>query len=138
MNQLIWIQSDKQTSEREILKVKRTGDKFSVTVGFYNNTKEELKPLHDGFTWCLAHKFQWSFGSKYEETNCTDAIAFIEKVCENYKNLLAKNWTLKPSITGIFRGASKEQHFQSSFAFYFNGYRDKLDTEKAIYRLSTP
>lgn len=134
----LWIQrSDKQAGIEEILKSKRTGDKFSVTVGFYNNTKERVKTitrwlhdvLHTSFNEALVQNMR---------ANCTDAIAFIEEVCENYKKFTGKELDFETFCNNrdIQRGASKGTAFSKFIALY-NGYRDKLDTEKAIYRLST-
>lgn len=134
----LWIQrSDKQAGIEEILKSKKNGDKYSVTVGFYNNSKERVKTitkwlhdvLHSSFNETLVQKMR---------ANCTDATAFIEEICENYQNFTGKELDFETFCNNrdFKRGASKGTAFSKFMALY-NGYRDKLDTEKAIYRLST-
>jgi ATP-dependent DNA helicase RecQ len=70
--------------------------------------------------------------------NCTDATAFIEEVCENYQKFTGKELEFETFCNNrdIQRGVPKGTAFSKFMALY-NGYRDKLDTEKAIYRLST-
>jgi ATP-dependent DNA helicase RecQ len=134
----LWIQrSDKQAGIEEILKSKKNGDKFSVTVGFFNNAKERVKTitkwlhdvLHNSFNEALVQKMR---------ANCTDATAFIEEVCENYQKFTGKELEFETFCNNrdIQRGVPKGTAFSKFMALY-NGYRDKLDTEKAIYRLST-
>jgi ATP-dependent DNA helicase RecQ len=134
----LWIQrSDKQAGIEEILKSKKNGDKFSVTVGFYNNAKERVKTitkwlhdlLHSSFNEALVQKMR---------ANCTDATAFIEEVCENYQKFTGKELEFETFCNNrdLQRGVAKGTAFSKFMALY-NGYRDKLDTEKAIYRLST-
>lgn len=134
----LWIQrSDKQAGIEEILKSKKNGDKFSVTVGFFNNAKERVKTitkwlhdvLHNSFNEALVQKMR---------ANCTDATAFIEEVCENYQKFSGKELDFETFCNNrdIQRGVPKGTAFSKFMALY-NGYRDKLDTEKAIYRLST-
>lgn len=133
----LWIQrSDKQAGIEEILKSKKNGDKFSVTVGFYNNARERVKTitkwlhdvLHISFNEALVQKMR---------ANCTDATAFIEEVCENYQKFTGKELDFETFCNNrdIQRGVPKGTAFSKFIALY-NGYRDKLDTEKAIYRLS--
>jgi len=135
----LWIQrSDKQAGIEEILRSKRNGDSFNITVGFYNNAKERIKTItrwlhdvvHNGFTEAIVQRMR---------ANCTEAVAFIEEVCDNYQkfthgqeldfeNLCNNRDNTRGNPTGTaFR----------LFMSLYNGYRDKMDTEKAIYRLST-
>jgi ATP-dependent DNA helicase RecQ len=134
----LWIQrSDKQAGIEEILKSKNNGDKFSVTVGFFNNAKERVKTitkwlhdvLHNSFNEALVQKMR---------ANCTDATAFIEQVSENFQKFTGNELDFETFCKNrdIQRGVPKGTAF-SKFMALFNGYRDKLDTEKAIYRLST-
>lgn len=134
----LWIQrSDKQAGIEEILKSKKNGDKFSVTVGFYNNAKERVKTitkwlhdvLHSSFNEALVQKMR---------ANCTDATAFIEEVCENYQKFTGRELEFETFCNNrdLQRGVAKGTALSKFMALY-NGYRDKLDTEKAIYRLST-
>lgn len=134
----LWIQrSDKQAGIEEIIKSKKNGDKFSVTVGFYNNAKERVKTitkwlhdvLHSNFNEALVQKMR---------ANCTEAVAFIEDVCENYQRFTGNELEFETFCNNrdLQRGVQKGTAFSKFMALY-NGYRDKLDTEKAIYRLST-
>lgn len=134
----LWIQrSDKQAGIEEILKSKKNGDKFSVTVGFFNNAKERVKTitkwlhdvLHNNFNEALVQKMR---------ANCTDATAFIEEVCENFQKFTGKELDFETFCNNrdTQRDVPKGTAFSKFMALY-NGYRDKLDTEKAIYRLST-
>lgn len=134
----LWIQrSDKQVGIEEILKSKKNGDKFSVTVGFYNNAKERVKTITKWLHDVLHNSFNDSLVQKMR-ANCTDATAFIEEVCENYQKFTGKELDFESFCNNrdVQRGVPKGTAFSKFMALY-NGYRDKLDTEKAIYRLST-
>ena len=133
----LWIQrSDKQAGIEEILRSKKTGEKFSITVGFYNNTKDRVKTIT---TWLqdLNNRFDEALVQKMRKA-CTDATAFIEQVCENYQKFTGKELEFETFCNNrdVQRGVPQGNAF-SKFMALFNGYRDKLDTEKAIYRLST-
>ena len=72
--------------------------------------------------------------------NSTDADAFIEQVCEKFKGF-TKGREL--NFESVCKKRDIDHHnpyigyaFEKFQALY-NGYRDKMDTEKAIYRLST-
>ncbi len=135
----LWIQrSDKQVGIEEILKSKRDGDTFSITVGFYNNAKERVKTItqwlhtviHGNFTEAVVHRMR---------ENCSDAEAFIEDVCDAYKRF-TNGRELNFEETCNRRDQSKRNPKGTAFKTFmalYNGYRDKNDTEKAIYRLST-
>jgi len=134
----LWIQrSDKQAGIEEILKSKKNGEKFTVTVGFYNNAKERVKTITKWLQAVLDLRFNEALVQKMR-ANCTDATAFIEEVCENYQKFTGKEleFELFCSDRDAQRGAAKGTAYSKFMALY-NGYRDKLDTEKAIYRLST-
>lgn len=135
----LWIQrSDKQVGIERILKSKRVGEPFNVTIGFHNNAKERIKTItswlheviHKGFTEQVVQRMK---------TNCTDADAFIDAICENYQkftngnNLDFERFCNERDRT---KGNPKGTAYKMFMALY-NGYRDKMDTEKAIYRLST-
>lgn len=135
----LWMQrSDKIAGIEEILKSKRTGDSFSITVGFYNNAKERVKTItkwlhdvvHTGFNEQIVQRMRAS---------CTDAEAFIEEICDNFQRFTngnALDFEELCTKRDIIRGNTKGSTFKK-FMAYYNGYRDKMDTEKAIYRLST-
>ena len=134
----LWIQrSDKQVGIEEILKSKHNGDRFSVTVGFFNNAKERVKTITKWLHDVLHNSFNESLVQKMR-ANCTDATAFIEEVSENFQKFTGNELDFETFCNNrdIQRGVSKGTAFSKFMALY-NGYRDKLDTEKAIYRLST-
>jgi ATP-dependent DNA helicase RecQ len=134
----LWIQrSDKQAGIEEIIKSKKNGDKFSVTVGFYNNAKERVKTITKWLHDVLSSSFNEALVQKMR-ANCTDAVAFIEEVCENYQKFSGQELDFESFCNNrdLQRGVTKGTAFSKFMALY-NGYRDKLDTEKAIYRLST-
>ena len=135
----LWIQrSDKQSGIEEILKSKRTGDPFNITVGFYNNAEERVKTItrwlhdvvHNSFTELIVQRMR---------ANCTDAEAFIEAICNEYQrftNGQELNFETLCNSSDTIKGNSIGTAFKM-FMLLYNGYRDKMDTEKAIYRLST-
>lgn len=134
----LWIlRSDKQAGIEEILKSKKNGDKFSVTVGFYNNAKERVKTITKWLHDLIDTSFNETLVQKMR-ADCTDAVAFIEEVCENYQRVTGNelDFELFCNNRDIQRGVQTGTAFSKFMALY-NGYRDKLDTEKAIYRLST-
>ena len=134
----LWIQrSDKQVGIEEILKSKKNGEKFSVTVGFYNNVKERVKTITKWLHDVLDSSFNEALVQKMR-ANCTDAAAFIEMVGENYQKFTGEILDFETFCNNrdLNRGVQNGTAFSKFMALY-NGYRDKLDTEKAIYRLST-
>lgn len=134
----LWMQrSDKQAGIEEILKSKRTGDTFNITVGFYNNAKERIKTItrwlhdvvHNSFTEVIVQRMR---------ANCTEAEAFIEEVCDNYQKFTHIELDFETFCTN--RDQTKGNPAGTAYKMFmalYNGYRDKMDTEKAIYRLST-
>jgi ATP-dependent DNA helicase RecQ len=134
----LWLQrSDKQIGIEKIIESKRRGEKFNVTIGFYNNTKERAKTITEWLKTVIHPTFNEQIVQRIR-ANCTDATAFIEEVCENYQKFTGKELDFETFCNNrdIQRGTSKGTAFSKFMALY-NGYRDKLDTEKAIYRLST-
>ncbi len=135
----LWIQrSDKIAGIEEILQSIRTSDSFNITVGFFNNAKERVKTitkwLHD-----VVHP---SFNEQIVQrmrASCTDAEAFIEEVCDNFQKFTNGNVLDFEDFCNkrdVNRNVTIGNAFTKFMALY-NGYRDKMDTEKAIYRLST-
>lgn len=135
----LWIQnSDKQIGIEGLLKSKKIGDSFELTVGFYNDAKSRIKfitkwlheVVHSNFTETIVHTMR---------ANCPDAEAFIEEVCSHYhrftngQDLNFETFCInRDKAKGIPKGTAFRK-----FILLYNGYRDKMDTEKAIYRLST-
>lgn len=135
----LWLQrSDKQIGIEKLLDSKREGEPFSVTIGFYNNTKERVKTITEWLKKVVHSSFNEQIVQRMR-ANCTEAEAFIEEVCENYerftngKKLDFETFCNNRDIT---KGNPKGTAYKMFMALY-NGYRDKMDTEKAIYRLST-
>lgn len=135
----LWmLRSDKQVGIEEILKSKNIGESFNITVGFFNNAKERVKTItrwlhdvvHSNFNETIVHRMR---------ANCTEAVAFIDEVCDNYQKFTyGQELDFEELCTrrDITKGNIKGTAFKGFMAL-FNGYRDKMDTEKAIYRLST-
>lgn len=133
-----WIQrGDKQIGLEGILSAKEAGDAFSVTIGFDNNGAERVKTItkwlhevvHRGFNEQLVHRMR---------ANCTDARAFIEDVRMHYRKFTGELLDFeeccreRDELKGNVPGTAYHR-----FMFLYDGYRNKQDTEKAIYRLST-
>lgn len=135
----LWLQrSDNQIGIEEILNSKREGDTFSITVGFYNNTKERVKTITEWLKKVVHSSFNEQIVQRMRAT-CTDAEAFVEEVCDNYKRFTygkELDFEVFCSNRDLTKGNPQGTAFKMFMALY-NGYRDKMDTEKAIYRLST-
>lgn len=131
------LKSENKIGITEILKSKKNGEQFAITVSFENNIKDRIKTLSNWLNKALHAKFNESLVLKMKG-NCTDAAAFIEDVCENYQKFTGNKIDLEEFCNNrdIQRGVKKGTGF-SKFMELYNGYRDKQDTEKAIYRLST-
>lgn len=71
-------------------------------------------------------------------SSCTDADAFIEEVGEHYQKFTGNklNFEQLCKTRDIEKGNPAGTAYKMFFDLY-NGYRDKMDTEKAFYRLST-
>ena len=135
----LWMQrSDKIAGIEEILKSKRTGDSFEITVGFYNNAKERVKTITKWLHDVVHNSFNEQIVQRMR-SNCTDAEAFIEEVCDNYSKFTNGN-VLDFEDFCNKRDAQRNATIGTAYTKFmalYNGYRDKMDTEKAIYRLST-
>jgi ATP-dependent DNA helicase RecQ len=135
----LWMQrSDKIAGIEEILKSKRTGDSFTITVGFYNNAKERVKTITKWLHDVVHNSFNEQIVQRMR-ANCTDAEAFIEEVCDNYSKFTNGN-VLDFEDFCNKRDAQRNATIGTAYTKFmalYNGYRDKMDTEKAIYRLST-
>lgn len=134
----LWLlKGDKKMGLEEILKSKNTGAKFSLTIGFNNNTRERLKTITRWLNTVLNSGFKEGLVQRMKD-NSNDANAFIEQVIIEYKKFTNKELNLKAFCDkrDVLRGVPVGTAF-SMFMKLFNGYRDKQDTEKAIFRLVT-
>ncbi|MBE0662573.1 MAG: ATP-dependent DNA helicase RecQ [Bacteroidales bacterium] len=135
----LWLQrSDTKIGIERILQSNRLGEKFKLTVGFYNNTKERVEFITKWLKETV-HKFFKEETVRTMKSNSNDADAFIEQVCEHYKKFtkgkeidFTKHCLARDKIKKLPSGTAKRRFMEK-----YNGYRDKMDTEKAIYRLST-
>jgi ATP-dependent DNA helicase RecQ len=134
----IWIQNgDKQIGIEEILKSKKNGENFRVTVAFQNNTKERIKFLATWLGEVIDKRFNEEEVKKLMK-NSSNALEFIENISEKYESLTRKNLDFEEYCNNrdVTRGVTLGTAYERFMALY-DGNRDKLDTEKAIYRLST-
>lgn len=136
----LWIQrSDKEVGIEEILKSKKINEEFQVTVGFYNDAKERIKTLTNWLN-KIIHKFFDEKTVHQMRVNSTDANAFIEQVSDKFK-IFTKGQELDFEAVCKKRDIDNHNPYlgyaYEKFQALYNGYRDKMDTEKAIYRLST-
>jgi ATP-dependent DNA helicase RecQ len=135
----LWLQrSDKQIGIEKIIQSKREGDDFNITVGFYNNTKERVKTITEWLKKVVHSSFTEQIVQRMR-ANCTEAESFIEEVCDNYGRF-TQGQELDFETFCNNRDKSKGNPVGTAYKMFmalYNGYRDKMDTEKAIYRLST-
>lgn len=135
----LWLQrSDKQIGIEKIVESKREGDVFNITVGFYNNTKERVKTITEWLKKVVHPSFNEQIVQRMR-ANCTEAEAFIEEVCDNYERFThgqELDFETFCNNRDLSKGNPIGNAYKKFMALY-NGYRDKMDTEKAIYRLST-
>lgn len=134
----LWIQrSDKQIGIEKLIEAKRTGERFSLTVGFYNNVKERVKTITKWLQKVVHNNFNEATVQKIR-ASCTDADAFIEEVEDHYLKFTGNklNFEQLCKQRDVAKGNPSGTAYRMFFDLY-NGYRDKMDTEKAIYRLST-
>lgn len=134
----IWLQkSDKQIGIEKLLESKKEGDTFNLTVGFYNNITERIEIigsilrdfLHPNFSNQLIKQLRSSSLSSND---------FIEKLGEKYLIYTGEELDFEKKCLERDKLLHRQTGETSKkFHHYYNGYRDKMDTEKAIYRLST-
>lgn len=134
----LWIQqSDRQVGIREILQNKAIGERFSITVGFRNNGSERLKTITQWLTTVIHPGFSEQKVRHLKESS-QDFKGFAEGIAYFYESQthraldLEQHCSLRDRQRGLPTGTTLDK-----FQAYYNGYRDKMDTEKAIYRLST-
>lgn len=134
----VWIQqSDKQAGIQQILNRKQIGESFSLVVGFRNNGTERLQTI----TKFLKTVFSTIFTDvkiRQLKENSQGFEGFVESVEQFNLQQTHKFINLKEHCLprDIDRGLDPGTTFEK-FEAYYNGYRDKMDTEKAIFRLST-
>lgn len=133
-----WIQlSDKEAGIEQILTSKREGESFTVEVGFINNHKERVKTLTNWLHTVVHQNFIEDIVQKIRrESNNADI--FIEKVGESYASFTNGQ---KMNFEEVCQNRDKARKEINGYTFarfshLFNGYRNKQDTERAIYRLS--
>lgn len=134
----LWLQrSDKKIGIEKILESKQEGDDFDITVGFYNNTKERVKTITEWLRIVVHPSFTEQIVQRMR-ANCTEAESFIEEVCDNYERFThgqELDFETFCNSRDLSKGNPTGTAYKMFMALY-NGYRDKMDTEKAIYRLS--
>jgi ATP-dependent DNA helicase RecQ len=134
-----WIQTaEKEVGIEKVIKRISNDEKFSLTVGFYNNTTERVKTLTKWLK-IVIHKFFEEVTVLEMRKNSPNAREFIEQIEEKYEKY-TKGKKLDFESICIQRDIKLKKELgttKKEFAAYYNGYRDKMDTEKAIYRLST-
>ncbi len=133
-----WIQlSEKEQGIEHILKTKRTGENYKIEVGFVNNHRERVKTLAKWLQGVIHNKFSEEVVQKLRrESNNADA--FIEKIVEYYGVF---TFGAKLNFEEKCKERDKVKNNPPSYAYsyfssIFNGYRNKQDTERAIYRLT--
>jgi superfamily II DNA helicase RecQ len=135
----LWMQkADKKRGIEKILNSTKFGEKFQVTVGFYNDTNKRIETLTKWLKYIIHENFDEKTVLQMR-ANAFDANAFIKNICDKYKQFTRGNEL-------YFEAVCKRRDIQNDnpyigyaykeFQKLYNGYRDKLDTEKAIYRLS--
>lgn len=133
-----WIQtSEKSIGIEQLLERKEIGETFSIVIGFQNNTKERVKTITQWLQQVIDHRFDETWVKK-TRANCNEADQFIEEVATRFYEL--HKTTLDFGDVCARRDASKGKprgYAHAMFMSLFNGYREKADTEKAIYRLCT-
>lgn len=120
-----------------VLASKNIGEKFSIVVGFKNNVQDKLLKITNWLIHVVHYKFNIDVVKQIKK-NSTDATSFIEEVCKKYKTFSGNNLNFEMFCAN----RDKERNVEigtayNGFMALVNGYRDKLDTEKAIYRLNT-
>lgn len=134
-----WIQqSDKEAGIEQVLKGKPIGQNFEITLGFINNQWERVKTLTKWLQSRVHSGLSESWvKDKRGKTNNSDE--FIEALGEQYAVL---NNGAKLDFEAACKASDKnkgnpEGYALKMFSALFNGYRNKMDTERAIYRLIT-
>lgn len=133
-----WLLSSKKDDGIEkILDSKNVGDDFKITIGFNNDISERIKRMAKWLSVVVHPLFDVEVVQKMRG-NCPDAEAFIESVCEKYQSFTggkSLNFEARCRARDLVKGNLEGYAYRMFIALY-NGYRDKMDTEKAIYRLS--
>lgn len=115
-----------------------SSSKFEITLGFYNNIASRTKLLSDWLTAAIHPYFKEDIVTKMRN-DTTNVDEFINEICSKY-TIYTKGLQLD------FKNKCKERdsiernkigHAYNYFVNTYNGFREKSDTEKAIYRLTT-
>lgn len=133
-----WIQlSDKEQGIEHLLETKQNGQEFKIEIGFINNHRERVKTLTKWLQVVIHVRFSEEIVQKLRrESNNADL--FIEKIGEYY-SIFEPGSNLNFIEVCNHRDIAKKEaqgYTLSRFSNSFNGYRNKQDTERAIYRLS--
>lgn len=133
-----WIQlSDKEQGIEHLLNAKQNGDQFKIEVGFINNHRERVKTLTKWLQVVIHPRFSEEIVQKFRRES-NNAVIFIEKV-EEYYSIFEQGAKLDFIEVCNRRDIARKEakgYTLSRFSNSFNGYRNKQDTERAIYRLT--
>lgn len=135
----VWIQkTNKKSGIEKLLENIEVGNSSEITIGFRNDTKERIATITKWLQIVVHKRFDEQTIQRMRASS-TEAEFFIEEVCENYKRFTGvKEFDFKEHCRkrDINKGNPNGTAF-NSFINIYNGYRDKIDTERAIFRLST-
>lgn len=141
-----WLaQSPKDRGIEYLLNERKINEDFDLTVSFTNDIKNRIDQITDWLQKVVMRYFnsQRIYFKKehviYAKSKSTDFLSFLEKLEDDYNRFY--NGTELLSIPKFCLKIDKERKHQpgtteKAFENIYNGYRDKADTEKAIYRLS--
>jgi len=133
-----WIQvSETKRGIKHLLDDLQTGESFELTVGFFNDISHRIDTLTK-FLQKVIHKNIKKDDVEKMRANSNDAEAFIIAVSEKFTSLTNQklDFNQKCFERDNQKGLQKGTTYRK-FSDFFNGYRNKMDTEKAIYRLTT-
>lgn len=134
----VWIQQgDKSAGIKYILDSLQFGESFAVTMGFRNNGSERLQTITKFLTAVVSKDFTDSKVRQLKE-NSQNFKEFVKGIEQFFQSNSQSVFDLKKHCLP----RDKERNLEAGTTFkkfeaYYNGYRDKMDTEKAIFRLST-
>ncbi len=134
-----WInRSEKRKGIGQILGEKSVNEKFEIVIGFYNDVSYRIEML----TKWIQKVVHSNFSKKDIYTlrkNSPNAEKFIEELRKKYSKFTnGEDLDFDEICSNRDQNRGfKSGHAINGFKNLYNGYRDKADTEKAIYRLST-
>lgn len=131
-----WVQTgDREAGIERILESRQIGENFTLTIGFNNNERNRVETITNWLNDHIATNTFFTLSMVNTEKNdCNDADIFIEKIIGRYENYTGRAINFEKECIKLDR-LSKGTTLKR-FKALFNGIRDKVDTEKAIYRLS--